>query len=298
LGLHQVVVPTSAGAVPVRLAPRTGSTAIILLHGAAGSWTTWVPLLDAAARGGTPMPDVVAPDLPGWGGSAGPVPSRAGLARVVAEVAGHVGYDRWILVGHSLGAAVALDVAASHPEATAGVVLVAASGAGVRDAARRPVRGGVRLPWFAGMRAAMAVLRALGPAAPPLLRGLRRTRMLRLLARPLFAGRRAVVPDAADSLADEIRPGAFLAAVAASADGGEAAWRRIHCPVVSVRGAHDVFSRADDDADLAARIPGVATVVLPDAGHFAHMERPDAVLAALREVAAGDAARARDAGRS
>ena len=40
--------------------------ATILLHGAAGSWTTWRPLIAAlAAEAGGPVPDLVVPDLPG-----------------------------------------------------------------------------------------------------------------------------------------------------------------------------------------------------------------------------------------
>ncbi|BDZ47438.1 hypothetical protein [Naasia aerilata] len=67
LGLRRVVVDTAAGPVVARAAERTGGPATILLHGAAGSWTTWTPLLAEAAGSGRALADVVLIDLPGWG---------------------------------------------------------------------------------------------------------------------------------------------------------------------------------------------------------------------------------------
>ncbi|HSP74609.1 MAG TPA: hypothetical protein VLO31_00160, partial [Cryobacterium sp.] len=74
-GLTTSSMRLSRATVAVRHGRRTGSdTATILLHGAAGSWTTWTPLLAAATSSGRAMTDLIIPDLPGWGDS--PLPAE------------------------------------------------------------------------------------------------------------------------------------------------------------------------------------------------------------------------------
>lgn len=286
LGLRRQVVGTSIGRIVVRTGRRDGPTATILLHGAAGSWTTWTPLIVAADRTGRPLHDLVVPDLRGWGES-GALPDGADvstLAASVAEVARSLGYTRWSIVGHSLGGFVALELAAREPSATQGVVLVSGSGAAVLDAIRRPWRGALGLPGFAGMLLAMRTLRAAGPAGRRLVRLLRRLHLLRPAAAPLFAQSRAIDRSVVDALADEIRPDSFLAAARAAATYDESRWRRISAPVMSVRGRSDVFAGARDGAAFAAAVPSFAERRVDGAGHFAHVERPDVVLDALRAV--------------
>lgn len=287
LGLRRVVVPTGVGPVVVRAGRNTGSpVATILLHGAAGSWSTWAPLLAASAV--PRLSDVIALDLPGWGETPGPVPDPAELAVAVAAVARALGYPRWRVVGHSLGGVVALDVAARFPNETVAVGVVSPSGAGARAVTRHPVAGAVRLPWLAGMVVAMRVLRALGPLAAPLLRLLRRTGALRVLARPLFRHPDRVDRAITDALATEIRPSAFLAAARASLTHDDGLWRRIACPVRSVRGAHDVFVAERDARGWATLLRDYSDRVLDDSGHFAHVEQPDATVRALRDVWSAD----------
>lgn len=284
LGLSRVVVPTSVGALAVRTGRRSGESALVMLHGAAAGWGTWGPLLAASDRTGRPLTDVVAIDLPGWGESGSRVPSLEHLSESVVEAARALGYTRWRLVGHSLGGFVALDIAARHPRETVAVGLVSPSGAGVMDAVRRPILGSIRLPGLAGMMLAMHLLRALGRAATPLLRFLRATGLLRLLASPLFRHPWRVDRSVSDALADEIRPAAFLRAARAARGYDDRRWRRIRCAVRSVAGERDVFSRGSDDAWFARRLSDFASVRLADAGHYAAAERPDEVLAALSPV--------------
>jgi pimeloyl-ACP methyl ester carboxylesterase len=282
--LARVVVRDDAGPLVLRVGPRTSDTAIVLLHGAAGAWTTWTPLRAAAAARGAPIDDVVAPDLPGWGETPGPTPDLPAMADRITHALDALGYARWRLVGHSLGGALALEIAARHPDRTLSVGLISPSGAAVRAVARHPVLAAPRLPGFAGMIAAMRLLRVLGRAAPPLLHRLERAGILRVLAAPLFARPRRVHPSVTTALAAEIRPAAFLAAVDAARDVDPAAWRSIRCPVHTVRGARDVFVGADDLATLRAAVPQTAETVLARAGHFAHVEDPGGVLSALAGV--------------
>lgn len=284
-GLRRVVVPTAVGPIAVRAGRASGSpVATVLIHGAAGSWETWTPLLAASDDVGLPLSDIVAIDLPGWGESPGPVPAPADLALAVAATARALGYPRWRIVGHSLGGVVGLDVAARLPRETVAVGVVSPSGAGVRAVARRPVGGAGRLPGFAGMVAAMRVLNGLGPVTPPLLRLLRRTGALRALARPLFHDPAGVDRAVTDALADDIRPAAFLAAVRAARAHDDGLWRRVSCPVRAVRGARDVFVGAGDTRAWERLLRDHRETVLADSGHFAHVEQPEQTLRALREV--------------
>lgn len=294
LGLRRVVVPTGVGPIVAHAGRGSGSpVATVLLHGAAGSWRTWEPMIAASDALGLPLSDIVALDLPGWGESPGPVPDPAELAVAIAAVARALGYPRWRVVGHSLGGVIALDIAARFPRETVAVGVVSPSGAGARAVTRRPVSGAVRLPWLAGMVVAMRVLRGLGPLAGPLLRLLRRTGALRTLSRPLFRHPEHVDREVTDALATEIRPAAFLAAARLSRTHDDGVWRRIACPVRSVRGSHDVFVAARDARAWGRLMRDYDDRVLDDSGHFAHVEQPVLTLRALREVWAADRAPAR-----
>ena len=291
LDLRRVVVPTGAGPLVVHAGRRSGSpVATILLHGAAGSWHTWGPLIAASDGVRLPLSDIVAIDLPGWGETPGPVPEPAEIAVSVAAVARALGYPRWRVVGHSLGGVIALDIAARFPRETVAVGVISPSGAGARAIARHPLRSAPRLPWLAGMVVAMKVLRSLGPLARPLLRLLRRTGALRRLARPLFRHPQNIDRSVTDDLADEIRPSAFLTAAHLSRAHDDGVWRRIGCPVRSVRGKHDVFVAERDAREWERLMRDFDDRVLDDSGHFAHVEQPVETLRALREVWAADRA--------
>ncbi|WP_375385872.1 alpha/beta fold hydrolase [uncultured Microbacterium sp.] len=289
LALRRVVVPTSLGRIVVRAGRRRpgSTTATILLHGAAGSWTTWTPLVAASDRVSSPLSDLIIPDLPGWGES-GPLPEGVSVRDVssaIIELARALGYTSWRVVGHSLGGFIALDLAAAAPSATLSVALVSPSGAGVVDAVRRPVRGGIRLAPFAGMLLTMRLFAALGPIGRALVRTLHRFGALRALSAPLFAHPSTIHGSVIDALAGELRPASFARAAALAGSYDLSTWRRITCPVGAVRGVVDVFAGATDAATFAAFIPGFHEVALQDAGHFAHLERPSAVLAVISALA-------------
>lgn len=282
LGLERVVVDTELGAVVVRAGRRSNDVALILVHGAAGSWTTWTPLISYADTHGAPLSDLIVPDLPGWGESSAPTWESSGIADyalALRDIARALGYERWRLVGHSLGGFLALDLAAREPDATESVVLVSPTGPAVVNAIRKPVRGVIRLPWFAGMLLAMRMLGALGSVG--LVRMLRRLGMLRLLSAPLFADRNEIDASVIDAFVDELRPGAFVHAARSAAAYNLNAFARIRCPVRSVRGQHDVFSSDADRAWFAHTIPDFREQRVPDAGHFAAIETPAVVLQAM-----------------
>jgi pimeloyl-ACP methyl ester carboxylesterase len=286
LGLRRVVVDTVAGPIVARIGRPADGRVVLLVHGAAGSWRGWLPVLRTAAAAGRPLSEAVVLDLPGWGESPDPArPLDASLAaEAVAQVARSVGAERWIVAGHSLGGVVALALARREPDPTEGVLLVSPTGPAVLEAIRRPIRGGIRLPWFAGMLLAMRILSALPGGGRPLLRFLGRIGLLGALAGPLFADQRAAGPQVLRDFGEEVRPSAFLRATRSTLRSGDDGLAGVRAPVRSVRGEHDVFVGRRDAADFARRLPDFSDRVVVGAGHFALAERPAAVLEALDEL--------------
>src|SRR5262249_50983849 len=101
---------------------------VLLLHGLSGAARNWERIaLELAATH-----RVLAPDLPGHGGSP-PVPSRSRMEEFADRIALLVESERAapaLVAGHSFGGQLALDLAARRPELVRGVVAVAASGIG------------------------------------------------------------------------------------------------------------------------------------------------------------------------
>ncbi|WP_056340918.1 alpha/beta fold hydrolase [Arthrobacter sp. Soil762] len=258
------------------MAPEASGTAEVYLHGAAGSWTTFEPLLSAASPH-----DRVLIDLPGWGEST----KRARLelfgieamARAVTEVLALLGYPRWNLVGHSMGGFLALHIAAAWPERTASVAAISATTFGVSEAAREPLRSVSRFPAFVGMRLLMRSLAALGPAGPALVRAIGATPVMGPLTAPLFADPAGISAGVIRGLGRDARPASFSAAARAVAHYDFDQWRGIRCPVLATRGDTDVFTSPSDLDRLAATIPNVRTVTIPLCGHFANVEQPEQV---------------------
>jgi pimeloyl-ACP methyl ester carboxylesterase len=106
-------VKTDGVTLATRVWPGTGR-AVVCIHGLTANHTCWYPIAETLA----PEWQVIAYDLRGRGGSDKP---EAGydLATHDADLAGlldHFGLGRAVLVGHSLGAGIAVRFAAHHPE--------------------------------------------------------------------------------------------------------------------------------------------------------------------------------------
>lgn len=288
-GLTTSSMRLRSGSVVVRHGRRTDSdTATILLHGAAGSWTTWTPLLTAADLTRTPMTDLIIPDLPGWGDSALPTDGFTidALAAAIADIARALGYRRWHLVGHSMGGFVALSVAATETRATVSVGLVSATTFSVIDSVRHPIRKFSTLPGYTALLAVFRMLHPLGRVGRAFVSGLGRLSLLRPLAAPLFRHPARMHASVIDALAIEVRPSSFaLASTRAGQYDAAAAWTRIDCPVRAVQGESDVFVATSDANALTQVIDDFAVQTISGTGHFAHIERPFAVAAFLARPA-------------
>ena len=115
---------------PVHVVEAGSGPAVLLLHGSgpgttgAGAWAATIEALAGSHR-------VIAPDQAGFGTTPLPAGSRGGLAVWTEQAAGlmdAVGATSYAVVGHSMGGAVALALAAARPRAVTHVVAVGTMG--------------------------------------------------------------------------------------------------------------------------------------------------------------------------
>ena len=234
----------------------------VFVHGAAFDHTVWkLQARYFAWNGGS----VLAVDLPGHGRSAGPPrPTIPAMADWLVALLDAAGVGEANLVGHSMGALVALDAAARHGTRVRKVALLGAAPAiPVNDLllsrsaeddhhalelltgwgyGRRAHYGVHKMPgiWMTG-----GGLRTLERAAPGVLH------------------------------TDLVATNAY--------EGGEAAAAAVACPTLVVIGARDLMTPAKRGHALAAMLPDSTTVVIPQAGHIMLDEEPDATLDALKD---------------
>jgi lipase len=121
-------VPVAGGSLAVARAgppPEAGRPVVLGLHGMSGSHMIYRTVARHLGREERP-PCLIAPDLRGRGLSA-ELPEPYGMTTHIADlvaVLDHVGVERAVLVGHSMGCNIAARFAADHPERTAAVVLL------------------------------------------------------------------------------------------------------------------------------------------------------------------------------
>jgi pimeloyl-ACP methyl ester carboxylesterase len=267
---------------------RTGRSrrATLFLHGAAGSWTTWTPMLETAAAESIPIANPVLFDLPGWGdgilsteGQKDPIDAISSLVKASAEA---LGFTEWDLVGHSMGGFIALHMAAKWPECVLSVAVISATSWSVIDATEHPVRHFWRLPGFVLLWRVMQAMAAIGPAGLRVAMALDAVHLLRAAVFPLFRYPGRIPSSVITALAREVRPRSFAAAVQlARGYDPSTQWATIDAPVRAVRGDADIFATSDDLERLARLLPTSHTETIAACGHFANVERPHEVLAAL-----------------
>jgi pimeloyl-ACP methyl ester carboxylesterase len=260
--------------------------ATVFLHGAAGSWTTWTPLLESAEAASITIGNPVLLDLPGWGdgvltpeGEHNPIDAISSLVKASAEA---LGYTEWDLVGHSMGGFIAMHMAATWPECALSVAVISPTSWSVIDATEHPVLHFWRLPAFVSLWRIMQALAALGTAGLRVATMLDAAHLLRAAVFPLFRYPARIPGSVVSALATEVRPRSFAAAVRlARGYNPTRRWASIDCPVRAVRGDRDVFATASDLDLLEVTLPASHRETLAECGHFANVERPREVLAAF-----------------
>jgi pimeloyl-ACP methyl ester carboxylesterase len=120
-------VPVVGGTLTVAHAgppPDRADAVVLAIHGITANLMMWRAVARELARNTRVC--ILAPDLRGRGESTG-LRGPYGLAAHVADmlaVLDHLGVQRAVLVGHSMGAYLAARIAAEHPERVASLVLV------------------------------------------------------------------------------------------------------------------------------------------------------------------------------
>jgi pimeloyl-ACP methyl ester carboxylesterase len=234
---------------------------LVLLHGfplSSGVFGSVRPVVERAGR-------VVTVDLRGFGRSDAPevaygIPDLAGD---VLRVADHLGLERFVLGGHSMGGYVALQVAAEHRDRLAGLVLVDTRAAADTESAaerRREAAAEIRQ----GRRGAF-----LDGLLPGLVGHSTRERQPELL--DVLRGMAAGVPDhvlagCLDGMRGRPDRRSLL---------GE-----LQVPALVMVGAEDELVPVEEARTMAEALPRGRLKVVPEAGHTPTLERP---------VVAGDA---------
>ncbi len=249
---------------------------VVLVHGLNGFKEGWGPLPDALAAAGM---RAVMPDLPGSGAS--PRLRRTdpeGMARAVGALVDRLGTAR--LVAHSLGAQIALMVAARRPDAVPRLALLSPwvvprplrlPPRSVADLLRLPLVGRpLAMLAIAHMRRDPARRRAaFASAVADPARLTRDPAMDALLGaaadRLATADLRAMAGWAASAIAHDVRP--LVPGVSA--------------PTLVVSGARDRVTRPAGAAWLAGALPAGSLLALDEVGHFPHLEAADRVVPAV-----------------
>jgi len=231
----------------------------VLVHGMSHGGWAWDEITRRLQRAGH---RVVAPDLPGHGRRAAERgrASVAAYARAVADAAIQAGFSRAIVVGHSMGGAVALGLAIHRPEIlsehVAGLVLINSSARGPADRALTRAKAAA-LDW--------AVVERLS----------RDQRHGIVFARKNFgvgARRSHVVAARAIGFDSPVRRRRGFARRLLGIDLTEAL-PTIRLPVLALAGSADRVVPPEGSAEIAALIPGARFELLEGAGHMVPMER-------------------------
>lgn len=266
----------------VRTWPGTGPP-VVLLHGMLDSSAGWDRLARSLGR------KCIAFDLPGFGRS--DRASRARISAFAADVAAALEIleiDRFVLVGHSVGGAVATAIAEMLPERVLALVLLAPAGFG-----RIHLAEAISIP---GIRNLAAVILPVALANPVVLSAAY-TGVVTAGQRPERAMLARTMRRAFDSV-DGARDA--TAAVVAAGRSRRAFYRRgvaYDGPVTAVWGEHDHLVPVAHAAGVRAALPQAVIEIWPGMGHHPQQERPDA-LTALVEGALRDAPTAARAIRS
>jgi pimeloyl-ACP methyl ester carboxylesterase len=159
------VEPSRAGAPACALSYQTAGQGppLILLHGMTGSARSWRTCMRLLSRRFT----VYAIDFHGFGDSRGGSFALRHATRCVEEFMDHRGIGRASLLGHSMGAVVAAELAARSPDRVDRLVLVAPPLLGLRRPLlehARQLLGGLRAVPIAFLPALLSDLLRAGPA--------------------------------------------------------------------------------------------------------------------------------------
>jgi pimeloyl-ACP methyl ester carboxylesterase len=239
---------------------------VLLIHGQPGSsliWTRVHPLLSACGL------HVLSIDRPGYGHTRGHALNQFDNAAAIAAVLDEQHAAPAIVVGHSLGAGIALALAATAPHHVRALVLIApAAGPTAITATDRALAApvlGPTLSWL-GFRAAGLALH------------------LPVLRRRILTERIGLTATEADDVVRRITRGQIWRSftveqrhLVTDAHRLQHHLGGITCPAVIIAGTRDRIVRPKIVAAIARQLPE-ANLITTDAGHLIPIDDPDAVV--------------------
>ncbi|GAA0621157.1 prolyl aminopeptidase [Kutzneria viridogrisea] len=248
----------------------SGAPGAVFLHGGPGMWDYLEPLA-------TPLADLVSThryDQRGCGRSSASTDYR--MSRFVAdldELRAHLGHERWVVVGHSFGAALGLAYANEHPDRVLGLVYL--NGLGLdwtvhKAAYRERVRQRLSTQQVARREELAARERTWDEEVE----------WRALCWAPDFVDPAMAAVDAGTEL-----PLNRLCNAVMNEEDPPVRYEQVRAPVLLVHGAADPRP-VDGVKALANAMPTAELVVLDGAAHQPWREQPEAVTALLREFVA------------
>lgn len=243
---------------------------LLLLHGIAGSYETWAPLIPSLSRDFT----VIAPDMLGHGRSAKPRGdySLGAYAAGARDILLALGHESATVVGHSLGGGVAMQFAYQFPQMVERLILVGAGGV------TKDVNIALRLASIPGGSEALSLLRL--PLVLPALQ--LAGALLGTVIGSTGVGRD--IPNALRILADLPEPtasAAFSRTLRAVVDWrGQVVTMLDRCyltesvPVQLVWGEQDAMIPVSHAHMAHAAMPGSRLEIFPDSGHYPFHNHP------------------------
>jgi pimeloyl-ACP methyl ester carboxylesterase len=257
---------------------------LVLIHGIGSRWQMWEPVLDRLVA----HRDVIALDLPGFGGSemppAGTPAGPASLTSLVSEFLGEIGVERPHVAGNSLGGLIALELARRSKVRSANGISPAGF-ANRRESAlsRSLLWGGVR----AARRLAPRADALMGPPAARILA------VGQYVAHPT----RMTPADAAANLRALAAAPWFDETLPTIGDGHFGDGTGIRVPVTITWGDRDRVLPPRQLWRAAKAIPQARFVPLPSCGHLPTYDDPELVARVMLEASAPSPWRPAAAGR-
>lgn len=245
---------------------------VLLVHGFGGAKEDFTDWLDSLAADGW---EAVAYDQRGHGQSAHPDDEAAFSLQIFKDdllaLVDALGWDRFVLLGHSMGGMVAQLVALSAPGRLSGLILMDTSHGPIDGLDPEVVGMGQKVVREGGMAALLVAQKAAGPGP------------LDSPAHDRVVAAREGYQEFCDGKALATSPEMWLALsseIVGQAD-RLSALESLTMPVLVVVGEQDQGLLAPSRA-MGAAIPGAQLVVVPDAGHSPQFEAPDAWWDAVR----------------
>jgi pimeloyl-ACP methyl ester carboxylesterase len=227
---------------------------LVLVHGAGGSHLDW-PAPLRRLRGA----NVYDLDLPGHSRSEGTGRSSIAAYRdFFLAFLDALGLERAVVVGHSMGGAIVLDLALHYPDRLAGLILV---GSGARLRVAPAILTGILSDFEATID--LVCDYAFGPSTTEQLKRLGRQRLLQTPPQVIHGDYAAC--DAFDVM-EQL---------------GE-----VCCPTLVICGTADRLTPPKYSVYLRDHIPGAELVLVDGAGHMAMLEKPEVVARAVSEFIA------------